>query len=428
MLYQPIHEMKINSMTPHCYCVIIIFFSLNCEIIVFWSHSFKQTSVYLALIGIFFLLLNLQMVTVVPIGNNGIKAYHVFSLLFLIPVIKRRHILLPPHLISIFFVLTSGISVIAYTIYTFDFLIINYIFSFFTFCIILNCYHHIPVERILQTLRITSLIIISIVSIKDIFYLNELISFIINPNGHPMIYYLYGGGPNLEATWVMLSSAFFLGHRLFYPYIIWALVLATLYASRTATLLGLMFMLYPFIPVNKAGWVRIMAIFSGFILLIATLLILYPELYVFQRFMDVGHDPGSQGRLKMWQYLLETLWQNPFGHGAGNAIWAIEKYSQVAFEENNIHNYFAQILMDFGPLTLLSYLLLTAALFIREIANRFKSPLGAYLILYTIACLVQFRGAEAITWFVVGLYYIEYLQRKTPKFMQPEKLEDSPKL
>lgn len=352
------------------------------------------------------------MVTVVPIGANGIKAYHVFSLLFILPVLKSKQIVLPPSLVSVFFLLVSIVSVVSYILYTFNFLLINYLFSFFTFLIVLNFGYEISVQKMINALRIVSLCIIAVVTVKDIIYFEELVSFIINPHGHPMIYYLYGGGPNLEATWLVLAGSFFLGHRLFYPYIILSIVLATLYASRTATLLGLMLMLYPFIPTNKASWMRLAVILLGIILLIVGLLVIFPELYIFQRFMDIGNDPGSQGRLRMWQFLIDALWQNPLGYGAGNAMWAIEHLSQLKFEENNLHNYFAQLLMDFGPVTFFVYLMLTGALGLRELSNRFKSPLGAYLVLYSIASLVQFRGAEAITWFVVGLYYLEYLQQQ----------------
>jgi O-antigen ligase len=138
--------------------------------------------------------------------------------------------------------------------------------------------------------------------------------------------------------------------------------------------------------------------------------------YLIERFLQIGNESGSLGRLKMWQYIYDAFATSPFfGYGAGNAIVAIENVSNYDFWEDNVHNYYAQTLLDFGIVGFLIFLSVMCFVFIKELKRRFSNFLGGYILIFGIASLVQFRGAEAIFWFVFGLYQgqIIWNRRKT---------------
>jgi hypothetical protein len=84
----------------------------------------------------------------------------------------------------------------------------------------------------LRALRWISVVVLLAVLAKAVLFLPEIIRFLAAPNGHPMLPTFYGGGPNLEATWVAMAGVFFIGSRLFIPYMAVTAGLSVAYASR----------------------------------------------------------------------------------------------------------------------------------------------------------------------------------------------------
>jgi len=222
-----------------------------------------------------------------------------------------------------------------------------------------------------------------------------------NPYAHPELVWLYGGGPNLEATWLVMNAAFFRKSKMFWLYWAFAIAVSTLYASRIGILLALLLAIIQVVSARRFYTVFVLlvvALFSGFLLYVI-------NPHSIERFTQIGQEPGSSTRLKMWFGALAVLQQMPIaGYGAGNAIPAIERVTGSEFLEDNVHNYYLQVLLDFGPWDLLSWLWLVFWTMRRSRIFTAKDEIGTYLVLYFLGCFVQFRGAEPLFWFVMGLF------------------------
>jgi putative inorganic carbon (HCO3(-)) transporter len=373
-------------------------------------------------VWIYFLLLNYQTVTVFGTLESpaSVKPYHLFAIAIIPLVLIRRRLPIPHPLILLFFLIVTVSSIIAYPFTQFNSLLINYAFAFYTFYLALAFGRVISRKSQLAIVRSASLVVFGGVLIKLLLHWDAVQRFFSSPFGHPILPFFYGGGPNLEATWVALSSAFFLGHRLFYPITLLSLLLSALYSSRVAFIVSLIFLLYPLIPHPGRTLMRSVPLGLSLALALAALFILISDSYILERFASIGSDPGSLGRLRIWTRLDEALLANPFGHGAGNGIIAIEGVTNTGFWETNVHNYFAQVFLDFGIVGLFVYLVMLGGLLWKEFAEGFRSPFGAYLIAFSIAGLVQFRGAEPIAWFVAGLY-VSTIRRPCSPLKEPRK-------
>ncbi|WP_245393685.1 O-antigen ligase family protein [Allomeiothermus silvanus] len=253
----------------------------------------------------------------------------------------------------------------------------------------------------ITALQVAAWFLLLVVAAKTIFSWQSIYEYLQNPYAHPELAWLYGGGPNLEATWLVMNAAFFRKSKMFWLYWAFAVVVSTLYASRIGILLALLLAIIQVVSARRFYTVFVLlvvALFSGILLYVI-------NPHSIERFTQIGQEPGSSTRLKMWSGALAVLQQMPIaGYGAGNAIPAIERVTGSEFLEDNVHNYYLQVLLDFGPLGLLSWLWLVFWTMRRSRIFTAKDEIGTYLVLYFLGCFVQFRGAEPLFWFVMGLF------------------------
>ena len=112
------------------------------------------------------------------------------------------------------------------------------------------------------------------------------------------------------------------------------------------------------------------------------------------------------GKNTMRKYVGEACLKNPFGYGAGNAILAVKNVSNLWYGEDNVHNLFFQMLLDFGIIGLIFYCTVISIFLKREWRKIIKNPIVAYLVAYLIISLIQFKGAEIITFYILGIYLL----------------------
>jgi hypothetical protein len=96
-----------------------------------------------------------------------------------------------------------------------------------------------------------------------------------------------------------------------------------------------------------------------------------------------------------------------FGYGPGNSM---DKLIAMGLEtnNNNLHNYYLQVLLDFGLLGLIAYVLFICYfLFNPHIVLEFK----LFLSLYLLASFVQFRGAEPLIWSILFFAFLVNSQK-----------------
>ena len=119
------------------------------------------------------------------------------------------------------------------------------------------------------------------------------------------------------------------------------------------------------------------------------------------------------GRKAMWEQFPEAMAEsNYLGYGAGNAMYGLEKVSGIDFSEQNVHNYYLQVMLEFGLLGLPLYLILVFHLLKRIHWAKMADPLAMILLCYFISSLIQFRGAESMIWLYMGVFLVQ--QRYEP--------------
>lgn len=369
---------------------------------------------------------------------SNIKPVHIFAAL-LLPVVliypsQNRRI--SKFLLSIVgFVCIQ--TIIAYAVFGQNTLIINLIFCgycFFVTYLLADDFSHTDWNRLL---RICAWITILLVCGNILWNFEAIWKFMRNPGFyHPVYQTMFGGGPNLDATWAALMCFFLVSSGYWLPGITLSMLVTVFASSRAGLLANLAFIVW-----MAAQWLRtrgtqektirfwknwtkkerIISIIST--VLILTLFVIcqaaaistqqetqqsqgkgvFSNLY--ERSTSIGEEPGSLGRMNMWQYVPEEVMKAPLGCGFGNGMEQVRAHSPETISDGNLHNIYFQTLLDMGfPGFVL--LLVVIGLFIKaEWRQLFAKPIAAFLLCYLGLGAIQFRLTESIMWTVVGAYY-----------------------
>ena len=380
-------------------------------------NIFKQKKIGIKNMFLILLLtMCLQNIKVVSFGTFSLKLYHVVSLLFLPMLVKRKNIIIPNKAIVFFFVYIMTVSVINIPINGFSSLILNYIFGFYIMIIIFTLGADIKVEDWLEIIRKVATIMICLVFLRFLKHIDYLTLFLKNVslNGHPdTIGTYFGGGANLEATWIALLGFGFFKNKKQYIYFICSLLVSIIYVSRVGIVLNVILL----------GWISLQSfekkdfkklISKILIIMIFTfiaLLIFYKMGlldYILTRLLSIGDsaDKGTSGRFGMWKYVGLAAINNPFGYGIGNAIDAVANQGGRTVGVANVHNIYFQMLLDAGWFGFAYYFFIIVAFLKKEVKNFFRNPFVAFIITYLIVGLIQFRGGDVLLFFVLGIYII----------------------
>jgi putative inorganic carbon (HCO3(-)) transporter len=261
----------------------------------------------------------------------------------------------------------------------------------------------------LRALRWVSAFVLLAVLAKAVLFLPAILAFLAAPFGHPMLPTFYGGGPNLEATWVAMAGVFLIGSRGFIPYMAGSAAISVAYASRVGLIIVALVVMASVVGTLLRGGssgrrlllpVALCAItFAG----VAAARGVTGADYILRRFQSIGEDPGSTGRLTLWTGGVRVFADHPFGVGIGNAIPFAERAISAGITEDNLHNQYLQHLVETGVQGLAVYLLLVGVTWRRMLASRLHDPMLLYVGIYFLLAALQFRGGEALAWFIFGL-------------------------
>ena len=369
------------------------------------------------LTALLFLALNFQTLTFtgqLAEGESGtgpaLKMYHgLFALLGIVVLARGRIVRWRQETIA-YFTVVGLTSLVAYFEFGPKASIVNLLFAAYAATLGGTVGALAGREAAVRALRATSLAVLAIVLVKAVVNLPIILAFLAAPNGHPKLPSLYGGGANLEATWVAMAGVFLIGSRLFVPYVLGSAALSVAYASRVGLIIVAMVVVAQVAVVLLRGgpgasrrW-----IVAGGIALVAVVGVALAgrvdgAAYIAQRFQSIGDDPGSVGRFVLWQGGLDVFSAHPLGVGQGNVVPMIEQALGAHLTEDNLHNQFLQHLVETGVQGLAAYLLLTIMAWRRVLASRFRDPMALYVGMYFVLSSLQFRGAEALMWFIYGI-------------------------
>ena len=371
--------------------------------------------------AILFVGLNFQMLTFsghLAEGESGsgpaLKAYHgLFACFGLLLLVRGRLVRWRPEMI-VYFMVIGITSLLAALHFGPRALIANTVFAAYAATLGATVGHMAGAQTAIRALRVASVIVLSAVLVKAALNLSEIIRFLAAPDGHPLLPTFYGGGPNIEATWVAMSGLFLIGSRLFVPYMLGSAVLSVAYASRVGLITVTLVVVAGIAGsmLRGGGGTRH---YRRWLLAAAVLLLTGAGLaaargvtgadYIARRFQSIGEDPGSTSRLTLWTGGAEVFAAHPFGVGLGNSVPMIERELAANIKEDNLHNLYLQHLVDTGMQGLAVFVLLAALTWRRVLVTRFQDPMILYTGIYFVLALLQFRGAEALLWFVYGLQH-----------------------
>lgn len=366
-----------------------------------------------------FAALNLQLITATGSVDSAdlggkVKLYHVLFVGLLAFILVRGAVVRWRGEVLLYFLVTSLTGVAAYFFFGARPLLVNLLFCGYTVVIGAMLGLVLGKERALAAVRFTAATLLVAVLIKGVLYFRVFVAFFAAPFNHPQIPFFYGGGPNLEATWVALAGALFVGTRLFLPYSITSLAIAVLYASRAGVVVAFLVLggggLYYLFSLKLTPAVRVLIIgtlCAGVAVLLGSLVMSTHDApvaaYMVDRFSSIGDEPGSVSRLHLWAGGIQVFQRYPLGVGQGNAVLEIEHELGTNLPEDNLHNLFLQHLVESGIQGLLVYLILCGMTIVRLVRSRFRDPLLLYACAYMVVGSIQFRGAEAIFWFIYSL-------------------------
>lgn len=353
-----------------------------------------------------------QNIEVLNISDGfGLKLYHVISILLSYRLITKNKgkIKLPPMIINIFFVCIMIISVISYTRYGFNSLCINYIFVYYLIILMINIGKNIKSDEWINMLKKIALIMIACTYFNILMNFSQVTFFLSGNSERINLKTFFGGGINLEATWIALLGVFFIKDEKAYIYLFFSMIISMLYSSRSGLIVNILFFIIILVHESNNDYIRFK---KALLLFCVGVLINFVNLktgmfsYVLTRFTKLGNENGSLGRLNMWEYVLPSFINNPFGYGLGNAVKSLTRISGVIFSESNVHNMFFQMFLDTGIIGGIMYLFLNIRFIFKERRNIIKNPIISFIVLYILLSIIEFRGADFLIYVLISIYIL----------------------
>lgn len=362
------------------------------------------------ILTIFFLSACLQNIAIISFGTTAIKLYHLVGMLLFPLLLNKRKIKIPPKPVCLFAVMVILISLLNAGYIGINSFIINYLFAFYGLILVMNIGVDFSEEDWCDIVRIVAIIMSVLVWVNMAVNYNAVINFIRDPyRGHPELNTFFGGGVNLEASYLAMMAAAFINDTNLKRKIVYnisIILICILYSSRSALLLCLISVTLILINENKKKWLFLL--FPVGVVGVGYTLTKIDLSFFLERFQSLSTESGVLGRFRMWTYAWQVFQNHIIGYGIGNSIPALIKYTGVYYSENNFHNVYIQMFIDLGLLGGVYYLGMVVAFFLKEYKRVLKKPIQLMMALYFIACLLEFRGAEIIIYF----YFAAYFQQK----------------
>ncbi len=354
------------------------------------------------------------------INGQKIMLYRIIVAVYSIVLLLKSKISIPSKSILLFIIYMILQSIILSFSYGYDRLLFDYIFAFFILIDVYSIGKNIRKDEWIGIIQIVSIIMVFSILINIFIQRENIIYFLKNQStNHPVYKCIFTGGWNLEATWPALFVLFYLNKpKIGYIYWIMSSLISVLLASRIGIIInffGFLYLTNAVIKLNDKKNEKKFLVFISFIifsLILAFVLDFNIIESIKNRLINIGKDSGSVSRLNMWENIYKAFVNSPFGYGSGNAIKGVKIFSKVWIGEDNVHNLFFQMLLDYGFIGFIVYTLFVFNFIKSNIKDFFTNPIISFLILYIAAGLIQFKGAELITFYIIAIYLVQKEQEK----------------
>lgn len=367
-----------------------------CMSLIYREESKSSSTITSSLLDIyfivFFICLCLENVSLISFHNFSFKLVHLISILFIPFFIKKGVISFPSSIINCLYITFGIMTLTRGLIYGFNFSIIaNYIFCYYILLVISTLYKEKGYYSTILLLKKATIIVYIIVLCNLLSQINIIIDFFNNYwGGHPSIECVFGGGPNLEATWPSIFCVLFVndGKKKWVPFV-FTTFLSFVLTSRSGLIINILVLLFFLVNSSKKERFLTFALFC-FLSMMAVIFFHKYLNVLMRRFFSIGEEQGSIGRINMWRHVFSAFVKNPFGYGLGNSIIAIQSASHLVFVEDNIHNLLFEFMLSFGLLGMGFYV----AFFLYFLKLTFKQKNNiflAFISIYILVGLLQFR-------------------------------------
>ena len=353
------------------------------------------------------------------------KAYHARLMAAGAVMVLRGSVPRPRVELILHFGVMIAVSLIAYVVYEPRVGAIKLLIALYVALVAAAIGRLTSAAGVLRACRVASIAFLAIVTAKNVQHASAFVLYLANPLGHPDVPSLAGGGLNLEATWLALSSVFLIGTVLFVPFALATVATSALYASRA----GLVVVVLAVCAAGVHAWTARHAARRGanasretsrrgrtaLVLVVAAVAMgasaaalvavrgIGDTTYVARRFATIGDEPGSLGRMTLWRGGFAVFADYPLGVGIGNAVPALRRTLGVDVPEDNLHNIYLQHVVEAGIPGLVALLAFATTIARRVIRSRFQDHLLLFVAGYLVAGAIQFTGVDAMLWLVYGL-------------------------
>ena len=354
-----------------------------------------------------------------PLALRSVNLHHLWAAMGLLVVLLHGRFYMPPLIITQFFVAAILISIFAYVTFGFHPAFINLLYCFYLLLLGMVCTRMLAANDLRRAMEWAGSVILAAITLKNFFYMGEIAAAIGQLQDRVFVPTVVAGGTNMEATFALFAALFLRRSRFYWLVCTYAFVLAIIYSSRVAMVGAAIVFLYDVFSVQGASrdllWrqVRMALLVLAALVGLGWILSSPVVQFAIERFQNIGYEPGSIGRLVMWQTAPELILSHPMGVGAGHATDQLSLLIGMPVLEDNVHNIFLQVLLDLGILGLVSYVIMIVAVARRALPN-LDHPLWLAIALYGLMGMLQFRAYDPFIFFWLGLMWDAQRSEKAP--------------
>ncbi len=329
-------------------------------------------------------------------------------------LLARVRPVLPSASINVLLAVFAAITLVDTPTHGFGSTILKYVFQYLVLVVALNLMVLVGGEKSERLVMAGAWIVLAIVLVNAAVHAGAFLEYYDHPwDGHPNYATVFSGGVNLEATWPAMLGVFCRNNRSGWAYLGIAYVFGALTQSRAGLMLAVGAIVYVLL-IKDGGRPALRRV------LVVCAVAIVAALYTFAgpraasvrvaaenppavEEADPDAPQGIPGRRGIWMGSVEAFYDAPvLGYGAGNAMDAVRAVTGYPYREDNVHNYPLQVLLDFGLVGLAVFAVVVVRFLVLGARAHFRSPFAAFVVLYLVGGMIQFKGGELLVGFALA--------------------------
>ena len=329
-------------------------------------------------------------------------------------LLAHARLVLPSASINVLLVVFAAITLVDTPAHGFGSTILKYVFQYLVLVVALNLMVLVGGEKSERLVMVGAWIVLAIVLVNAVAHGGAFLEYYDHPwDGHPNYATVFSGGVNLEATWPAMLGVFCRNNRSGWTYLGITYVFGALTQSRAGLMLAVGTIVYVLLIKDGGRPALRRVLVVGVVAVVAALYTFAGPRAASVRAAaenppaveETSSDApqGIPGRRGIWMGSVEAFYDAPvLGYGAGNAMDAVRAVTGYPYHEDNVHNYPLQVLLDFGLVGLAVFAVVVVRFLVLGARAHFRSPFAAFVVLYLVGGMIQFKGGELLVGFALA--------------------------